>query len=135
MAMRLGKAGADLGIVVNDLEAMLVFYRDTLGLYHEGQNPVPGGGVMHRLWAAETMIKLVAPEPAPTAQNPPGGLAGGRGLRYFTFTVTNLDEAYEACVEAGATVVRAPMTVAPNIRIAMIEDPDGNYVEFLERAD
>ena len=54
MTMQIGKAGVDLGIVVRDLDAMLAFYRDTLGLYHEGQNPVPGGGVMHRLWAAET---------------------------------------------------------------------------------
>ena len=134
MTMRIAKAGVDLGIVVRDLDAMVVFYRDTLGLYYEGQNPIPGGGVMHRLWAAETMVKLVAPEPAPEAANPRGGLAAARGLRYFTFTVSNLDEIHEACVRDGATVVHAPFEVVAKVRIAMVEDPDGNHVEFLERA-
>jgi glyoxylase I family protein len=135
MTMRIGKAGIDLGIVVRDADAMLAFYRDTLGCYHEGSNPVPGGGTMHRLWAAETMIKLVAPDPAPEDANPPGGLAAASGMRYFTFTVTNLDEVHEACLAAGAEIVLTPFLVAPNVRIAMYEDPDGNHVEFLERTD
>lgn len=134
MTMQLGKAGIDLGIVVRDLDTMLAFYRDTLGLYHEGHNPVPGGGVMHRLWAAETMMKLVAPEPAPSESNPAGGLRQATGLRYFTFTVSNLDDVFAACLRAGAPVVVAPTTVAPSTRIALVEDPDGNHVEFLERA-
>ena len=134
MTMQLGKAGIDLGIVVRNADAMVVFYRDTLGLYFEGSNPVPGGGVMHRLWAAETMVKLVAPDPAPEAANPPGGLSEASGMRYFTFTVSNLNEVHEACVAAGAAVVLAPFTVAPSVRIAMVEDPDGNHVEFLERS-
>jgi catechol 2,3-dioxygenase-like lactoylglutathione lyase family enzyme len=133
MTMQIGKAGIDLGIVVRDADAMVAFYRDTLGLYYEGQNPVPGGGVMHRLWAAETMIKLVQPDPAPEEANPPGGLGGASGMRYFTFTVTNLDELFDACTAAGVTVVLAPFTVAPSVRIAMVEDPDGNHVEFLQR--
>jgi glyoxylase I family protein len=134
MTMQIGKAGVDLGIVVQALDPMLAFYRDTLGLYHEGQNPVPGGGVMHRLWAAETMVKLVAPEPAPAASNPPGGLRSATGFRYVTFSVSNLDEVFADCLRAGAPVVVAPTTVAPNTRIALVEDPDGNHVEFLERA-
>ena len=69
--MQLAKSGIDIGIVVDDLDTMLGFYRDTLGLYHEGENAVPGGGRMHRLWAAETMVKLVAPEPAETCESCP----------------------------------------------------------------
>lgn len=134
MTMQIGKAGIDLGIVVRDVDAMVAFYRDTLGLYYEGSNPVPGGGEMHRLWAAETMVKLVAPDPAPEAANPPGGLSEASGMRYFTFTVTNLDEVYDACMAAGASSVLTPFAVAPSVRIAMVEDPDGNHVEFLERA-
>lgn len=134
MTMRIAKAGVDIGIVVRDDGAMLAFYRDVLGLYHEGDNPIPGGA-MHRLWAAETMIKLVALDAAPEEANPPGGLAGATGLRYLTFAVTNMDEVHEACVAAGATVVREPFTFLPGTRIAMYEDPDGNSVELLERND
>lgn len=134
MTMRIAKAGVDLGIVVRDADAMLAFYRDVLGLYHEGDNPVPGG-TMHRLWAAETMIKLVVLDERPEASNPPGGLEGGTGLRYFTFSVTNMDEVHEACLAAGAAVVRAPFTYVAGTRIAIYEDPDGNPVELLERID
>ena len=52
--MKLASAGVDLGIVVKDVEPMLHFYRDVLGLHYEGSNPV-GDGMMHRLWAAESM--------------------------------------------------------------------------------
>ena len=135
MTMQIGKAGIDLGIVVRDVDAMVAFYRDTLGLYYEGENPVPGGGVMHRLWAAETMVKLVAPDPAPEATNPPGGLAAASGMRYFTFTVTNLDDVFDACVAASAAVVLTPFAVAPSVRSARVEDPDGNHVEFLQRGE
>lgn len=133
MTMRIAKAGVDIGIVVRDPDAMLAFYRDVLGLYHEGENPIPGGGRMQRLWAAETMIKLVVPDPMPAAANPGGGTRGASGLRYLTFTVTNLDDVFAACLRAGAEVVRAPMLVGTAVRIAIVEDPDGNPVEFLER--
>ena len=65
----------------------------------------------------------------------PGGLAGGTGLRYLTFAVSNMDEVHAACTAAGATVTRAPFTFLPGTRIAMYEDPDGNAVELLERTD
>ena len=34
----------------------------------------------------------------------------------------------------GFAVVLTPFAVAPSVRIAMVEDPDGNHVEFLERS-
>src|SRR5690242_16332082 len=93
MGMKLTSPGIDLGIVVSDLDKSLDFYRGLLGLHHEGSNPVPGVGTMHRLWAAESMIKLIAPETPPTQPVIAGGLrAGAQGLRYFTFSVVELDE-------------------------------------------
>ena len=80
------------------------------------------------------VLSAVAPDPAPAAGNPPGGLRAASGMRYFTFTVTNLDEVFDACSAAGAAVVLTPFAVAPSVRIAMVEDPDGNHVEFLERS-
>ena len=134
MVMKLTSPGLDLGIVVSDLEQSLRFYRDLLGLHHEGSNPVPGGGTMHRLWAAESMVKLVAPEPAPAAPVIAGGLRGGAlGLRYFTFSIDGIDELMEELVANGVTVTRAVTEMAPGVRIALVEDPDGNQVEFLER--
>ncbi len=39
----LTKDSIDLGIVVCDADASLVFYRDTLGFTFEGEMPMPGG--------------------------------------------------------------------------------------------
>ena len=44
----------------------------------------------------------------------------------------NLDEATKQCADAGYTVAWEPREIRPNVRIAMIEDPDGNWVELLE---
>jgi catechol 2,3-dioxygenase-like lactoylglutathione lyase family enzyme len=134
MVMKLSSPGIDLGIVVSDLDRSLHFYRGLLGLHHEGSNPVPGGGTMHRLWAAESMIKLVAPESPPEQPVIPGGLrAGALGLRYFTFSVADLDELMSDLKANDVPVIRDVTEMGPGVRIAIVEDPDGNHVEFLER--
>jgi catechol 2,3-dioxygenase-like lactoylglutathione lyase family enzyme len=132
--MKVTSPGIDLGIVVRDARAALAFYRDLLGMEHQGDNPVPGGGQMHRLMAGDSMIKIVVPEPLPAASAPPGGIPGGTGLRYFTISIAGLDELLEACTRAGVPIVRPATTMAPGVRIAIVEDPEGNWVEFLERA-
>ncbi len=116
-----------------DLQAQIGFYRDTLGLEPDAlaQMPMPGG-VMHRVKAGSTVIKLLAFEQTPQAANPPGGIAGGSGFRYFTITVKNLDEATAAAEAAGYAVPMAPRDLRPGIRISMIEDADGNWVELLQ---
>ena len=134
MVMKLSSPGIDLGIVVSDLDRSLHFYRGLLGLHHEGSNPVPGGGTMHRLWAAESMIKLVAPESPPEHPAITGGrLAGVVGLRYFTFSVADLEELIADLKANGVPVIRDVTEMSAGVRIAIVEDPDGNHVEFLER--
>ena len=46
--------------------------------------------------------------------------------------VTNLQEISDQCAAAGYNVAIAPVTIRPGVTIAMVEDPDGNWVEFLE---
>lgn len=133
MALDIVKESVDVGIVVRDADKALAFYRDTLGLEPDAlaQMPMPGG-VMHRLKAGSTVIKLLAFEQSPQAANPPGGIAGGSGFRYFTITVKNLDEATAAAEAAGYVVPMSPRDLRPGIRISMIEDADGNWVELLQ---
>ena len=42
MGLELTKNSIDLGIVTQDAEAALKFYRDTLGFTHEGNWDMPG---------------------------------------------------------------------------------------------
>ena len=131
MGIALGKTSIDLGIVTTNGEAMLVFYRDLIGLKVQGQMPMPGGGTMHRLLCGDSLIKLVVVPTSPAAAAP-GGIQGGAGYRYWTITVTNLTAMVQSCTEAGASVVWPEREIRPGVRIAMVADPDGNWVEFLQ---
>ena len=113
---------------------MLAFYRDVLGFVHEGDIAMEHVGikVMHRLWFGTSLIKLVVPVQDPGAPPAPGGIAGGTGYRYWTMTVHNLDEVLSAVQAAGQKIVRPRTEVRPGVVIGMVEDPDGNWVEFIQ---
>src|SRR5881397_1213409 len=127
MTLQLTKDSVDLGIVVTDADKALTFYRDTLGLEPVGEMPLPGGGNMHRLACGTSVIKLVVPGRTPKATAPPGGINGATGYRYWTISISNLEEVVAACQEAGYTVPVPITEIRPGVRIAMVEDPDGNW--------
>ena len=134
MTIQLTKDSIDLGIVTRNGPAQLEFYRDVLGFDYEGEMQMPGGGVMQRLHCGTSLIKLVTPGNLGPGEPAPGGLAGASGYRYWTISVSNLDEIVGKCEAAGRSVPVAPVEIRPGVRIAMVEDPDGNWVEFLETA-
>ena len=45
--------------------------------------------------------------------------------------MSNLAEMIETCEKAGYKVVMPETELRPGITIGMVEDPDGNWVEFL----
>ncbi len=134
MAVKLTKGAIDLGIVVKNGPAAVAFYKDVLGFKHEGDMPMPGGGTMHRLLCGDSLIKIVVPAKAPPAVAPPGGIAGATGYRYWTISVSNISELVASCEKAGRKIVVPEREIRSGIRIAIVEDPDGNWVEFLQGA-
>ena len=131
MAANLTKDSIDLGIVTTDPNAAVGFYRDVLGFEDQGEMPMPGG-TMHRLACGTSVIKIVALRSTPPATAPPGGIQGATGYRYWTISVSNLGELVTACEAAGRKVVVPVTELRPGITIAIVEDPDGNWVEFLQ---
>lgn len=132
MGIALSKNAVDLGIVTTNGPAMLAFYRDVIGLKLQGEMPMPGGtGTMFRLLCGDSLIKLVV-LPSTAAVSPPGGIGGASGYRYWTMSVSNLTEMVTACADAGAGVVMSEREIRAGVRIAMVTDPDGNWVEFLQ---
>lgn len=132
MTLQITKESIDLGIVTKNAAPMVKFYEDTLGLAREGEMDMPGGGKMTRLKCGSTVVKIVVQGREPRAEAAPGGLAGATGYRYFTITISNLDEAVAACADAGYKVAVPVTEIRPGVKIAMIEDPDGNWVELLQ---
>ncbi len=133
MSIQLAKDSIDLGIVMNDGDAALKFYRDTLGFEHVASTPMPGGGgTMHRLLCGSSLIKVVVPDSAPEAKAAPGGITGATGYRYWTISVSNLESLVNACRDAGYRIRVEPREIRTGVTIAIIEDPDGNWVELLQ---
>lgn len=134
MSLKITKQAIDLGILTRKAEPMLAFYRDTLGLPVEGSMPMPGGGTMHRLKAGDSVIKIIETDPQPKADGIVGGLRAATGYRYWTIHVSNLTAAVSKAEKAGYKVPVPPKEIRTGVTIAMVEDPDGNWVELLESA-
>lgn len=131
MALDITKPGIDIGVVTDNAEAMNTFYGEALGLEHVGEFKLGGGMVMQRYQCGSSVVKVVAlPGEAP-ARPAPGGIGGGTGFRYFTITVGDLPGALAACEAAGAPIPVPATEIRPGVTIAMVEDPDGNWVELL----
>ncbi|GAC1533969.1 MAG: hypothetical protein NVS3B12_14080 [Acidimicrobiales bacterium] len=131
MPLTLTKDSIDLGIVTTRPEAAIAFYRDVLGLTDSGEMEMPGGR-MRRLQCGSTTIKIVWLDRDPRAVAPPGGIRGATGYRYWTVSISNLAEVVAECEAAGRPVVVPATEVRPGVTIAIVEDPDGNWVELLQ---
>ncbi len=132
MGIELSKDSIDLGIVVKDKEASLKFYRDTLGFEFQQEMEMGGGMTMQRLLCGTSLIKLVSFAETPGQANPGGGINTATGYRYWTISVSNLEALAADCKAAGYNIPMEPREIRPGVSIAMIEDPDGNWVELLQ---
>ena len=79
MANNFTKAGFDLGMVTSKGDQMLTFYRDVIGMEFEATISMEALGVaaMHRLWANESLLKIVVPT-KDVAAGADGGMMGKR---------------------------------------------------------
>jgi catechol 2,3-dioxygenase-like lactoylglutathione lyase family enzyme len=129
--MKPAKDSMDLGILASDIKASLNFYQNILGLEFVGISPV-WFGTMHRLRFGTSDFKLIEPKNVP----PKGaiGLEKQVGFRYVTFVIKNLSELCAELKAKGIEFAVPEKEVRPGVRIAMVKDPDGNIVEFVERS-
>jgi catechol 2,3-dioxygenase-like lactoylglutathione lyase family enzyme len=128
--MKPAKNSLDMGVIVSDIKASLNFYQNILGLEFVGTAPL-WFGTMHRLRFGTSDFKLIEPKAVP----PHGaiGLENQVGLRYVTFVIENLSELCHDLRKIGVEFTFQEKEIRPGVRIAMVKDPDGNIVEFVER--
>ncbi|HSV29481.1 MAG TPA: VOC family protein [Candidatus Omnitrophota bacterium] len=134
------------GIVVEDLEAMLAFYVDGLGLavaaradesgaFVEGLLGLPGVRVTTVKLTGDdgpTLVELLcyrhpAPPPRrPLATNTPGPT-------HVAFTVSGLDSLHARLAAAGIAFNAQPrLSPDGRAKVAYCRDPEGNFVELVE---
>ncbi|MEX0943693.1 MAG: VOC family protein [Pseudomonadales bacterium] len=58
----------------------------------------------------------------------------GKGYRYITVQVWDVDREHARIIELGGTEGRAPVTLGSTARISFIKDPDHNWIEVSQRA-
>ena len=128
--MKPAKNSLDLGVIVSDIKTSLNFYQNILGLEFAGTVPL-WFGTMHRLRFGTSDFKLIDPKVIP----PHGviGLDNQTGFRYVTFVIKNLSELCDDLRKRGIEFTLPEKEIRPGVRIAMVKDPDGNIVEFVER--
>jgi catechol 2,3-dioxygenase-like lactoylglutathione lyase family enzyme len=121
-----------VGILVRDLDAMTDFYGGTLGLDYIGDLDIPGG-IMKRYRCGDGTVKLVRFDADQPGTNPPNGMLGGAtGLRYVTLDVGDVAATLARCEAGGHKVAIPLMEFLPGLPVAIVEDPEGNWVELME---
>jgi predicted enzyme related to lactoylglutathione lyase len=111
---------------------MLAFYQEMLGLKLESVIPMPSGGTMHRLKVGESILKIVQLDKPPAADAVPGGIPAATGIRYFTLHISNLQDVVNGSEQGGYKIVVPIKTIRPGVSIAIVKDPDGNWLELLQ---
>jgi lactoylglutathione lyase len=104
------RIGIRLG--VRDVEAHRRFYREALGLL-----PGEAAGEAMTFLAGDTVL-----------------IFEGKGWRYITFQVFDVDREHAFVLDHGGVEARAPVTLGTTARISMVRDPDGNWIELSQRA-
>jgi len=135
----------DLGIVVSDLKKSLKFYRDGLGMTPAGSFDVPGdvakgagltdGAGLHVevlvLGGGESATRLKLLEFPKAKKADDAYIGSGLGVRYLTLVVADLDPVLERMRAASIPIVPGGPATLGSVAIALVRDPDGNFVEFV----
>lgn len=129
MAIQFLSPTVEVGIVTNNIDAMLPFYRDVLGLPLQGKIEYPGG-YQYRLAVGDNIIKLAVLEPTPPGKAIPDGPWKATGIRYYSLAVANLREVVEAVRAQGLQIPTEITEINPQFGFAFITDPDGNWIEM-----
>jgi predicted enzyme related to lactoylglutathione lyase len=122
-------------VLVDDPDAALTFYRDTLGL--TVRNEVAHAGFRWITLATDSQpeIQIVLSQPHAGRSQEDGDaiaalLAKGE-LRPLHFSSDNLDATFEKVAEApGAEVLEEPASQPWGVRDAAVRDPAGNFLRI-----
>ncbi|MDD3296567.1 MAG: VOC family protein [Candidatus Omnitrophica bacterium] len=140
------KAIRHTGIVVENLDKALVFYRDILGLKvsKQAQEPAEYIGKLSGLNkdVKLTTVKLSADDgnlvellhcPSCSRKLSTDRSLFDKGISHIAFSVADLDFEYKRLAEAGVKFNSSPC-VSPNgyAKVVFCQDPEGNFIELVQ---
>jgi lactoylglutathione lyase len=111
-------------LAVREVEAHRRFYTEALGL-EEG----PSFGEAATFLAGDTILIVERSDDAPSDAG-----KDGKGWRYITFQVFEVDREHAHVLANGGREALPPTTLGTTARISMVRDPDGNWIELSQRA-
>jgi catechol 2,3-dioxygenase-like lactoylglutathione lyase family enzyme len=121
----------EVAVVTTNLDAMVEFYENFLGLEFQAVLDFPGGS-QRRYALGGNVVKLVTYDPPPPEPTASGGGHAQAGIKYFSFGVAHLTELAERIAASEYELVE-PLTEfapVPGIAFLFVADPDGNWIEF-----
>jgi methylmalonyl-CoA/ethylmalonyl-CoA epimerase len=127
-----------IGIAVESIEAMLPYYRDSLGLEYKGEELVAEQKVrVVFLQLGESRIELLEPT---TDDSPIAKFLAkrGPGVHHISILVNNIEEALAKHEKDGAVLIdKEPRIGAHNMKIAFIhpKSTGGVLVELCQKPD
>ncbi len=133
MTAKLACDQIDVGIVSAAIEGPLRFYHELLGFPLAGRVEIPNVGQITRIQIGNSVLRVLIPvkPPAPAAR---GDVFSDRvGIGYVALKISNLSETVHRVVGAGYIVSVPIRTLRPGVRVALVEDADGNTVELMEQ--
>jgi catechol 2,3-dioxygenase-like lactoylglutathione lyase family enzyme len=119
-----------IGLFVDNLSAMVRFYRDILGFATEWDGEGPYAefdheGIRFSMYERKRLPELLGTEP-----DYPRGLNGTFELAINVGPPDKVDEKFEEIVKMGGFVVYPPRDEPWKMRSAMVSDPEGNLIEI-----
>ena len=135
------------GWVVRDLDSLIPFYRDVIGLKDVRLAERKGPEIARALGYENAHLKVAFLSSGDghflemvQYINPPStdrfsserNLLGASHLAFF---VDDIEQAYEDLTSRGATGLNPPQEVAPGRKICYLQDPDGNWIELVEAGE
>lgn len=136
----------EVGLVVQNLDAMLAFYTDVLGCSEVRRSDIPAplstGIAVHQqgyvnVWLQTPngeVIKLVAPPSQPHNPGHPAFSAERTGFAYLTFYCAEIEQVLAKAEASGAQVRsdRGYLSGEIGVKMVFFEDPEGNVIELVE---
>lgn len=133
------------GILVNDIEKLLPFYCDVLGMevaqdvgILDGSDVVNVfGGRLSKvrivmLRKGDQILEFIQPVEPPGKPLSDDIQYGEVGQTHLALQVDNVESAYKSLAEKGARFICAPQENAGDMKFFYLRDPEGHYLEIFQ---